>query len=335
MASLTTRLFGLVFFALVLSGCATQNRRDPLEPLNRGIYQFNDAFDKALAKPVAQAYDAVVPDPLQMMVRNFFSNLDDVVVTFNDLLQFKFGQALQDGTRVLVNSTVGILGLADIASAIGLDKHDEDFGQTLGRWGIGDGPYLVLPFLGPSSVRDGVGRLVDVKVDPIFRIDHIPTRNQVIAVEFEARRADLLDAEKVVDEAAIDRYSFIRDAYLQRRRSLVHDGNPPRMDEDENNDVPPATGPSSSLAPDAAPASVAAEEAAPAAVEPAPADRAEAPASPAEGPAAVAPDALAVAAAGSNVYEPAPVTAFPDLNGSAPEARAFIVRLWLPQPSSH
>ncbi len=305
-----------------------------MEPLNRGIYQFNDAFDKALAKPVAQAYDAVVPDALQMMVRNFFSNLDDVVVTFNNVLQLKLGQALQDGARVLVNSTVGILGVADVASAIGLDKHEEDFGQTLGRWGIGNGPYLVLPFLGPSSLRDGFGRLVDVKVDPIFRIDHIPTRNQTLTVKFETKRADLLDAEKVVDEAAIDRYSFIRDAYLQRRRSLVHDGSPPHLyDEDENNnDAAPASKPSSSAAPGTLPAAAAAESPAVAAEAPAqPESRAGTPAvdnpGDAQGPQAPRQDA-----ATANIYQPAPVTVFPDAAGARTEARPFIVKVWLPTP---
>lgn len=333
MISLAARCFGLVLSALVLSGCATQNRRDPLEPLNRGIYRFNDAFDKALAKPVAQAYDAVVPDPLQMMTRSFLSNLDDVVVTVNDLLQFKFGQALQDSARALVNSTFGVLGVADVASAIGLDKHEEDFGQTLGRWGIGSGPYLVLPFLGPSSVRDGAGRLVDSNLDPVFYIDHVPTRNQTLALRFEAKRADLLEAEKVVDEAAIDRYSFIRDAYLQRRRSLVHDGEPPRLDDEESSAEPTVSrAPETELSP-----VVTAENPAPAAEAPAqPGSAAEA------SPAPVAPDAVQEPHApkpGSltlNVFEPATVVAFPDVSSEAPaEAKPFIVRLWLPQSASH
>lgn len=335
MVSPATRCLGLVLSALILSGCAAQNRRDPLEPLNRGIYRFNDAFDKALAKPVAQAYNTVVPDPLQMMARSFFSNLDDVVVTFNDLLQFKFGQATQDGARVLVNSTFGILGVADVASAIGLEKHNEDFGQTLGRWGIDSGPYLVLPFFGPSSVRDGLGRVVDTNLDLVLYIDHVPTRNQTFAFRFEAKRADLLDAEKVVDEAAIDRYSFIRDAYLQRRLGLVHDGEPPRLKEEENNDdVAPEPKPSSSLAPTSVLAPIAVDDAAPVNETPArPANAAEAsPAAPIDPDAVQEPRAAGV----FNVFEPAPVAAFPDVGNEAPaEAKPSIVRLWLPQLASH
>lgn len=330
MVSPATRCLGLVLSALILSGCATQNRRDPLEPLNRGIYRFNDAFDKALAKPVAQAYETVVPDPLQMMARSFFSNLDDVVVTFNDLLQFKFGQALADGGRVLVNSTFGLGGIADVASAIGLEKHDEDFGQTLGHWGIDSGPYLVLPFFGPSSVRDGIGRVVDTNLDLVLYIDHVPTRNQTLALRFESRRADLLDAEKVVDEAAIDRYSFLRDAYLQRRRSLVHDGEPPRLDDEES-----SAGPTISRAPETELAPLlAAENPAPVAKAAAQSGSAEeasqAPVDPSavQEPHAPKPASLTLAL---NVFEPAPVTAFPDVSSDAPvEVKPSIVRLWLP-----
>lgn len=324
MVSTATRCLGLLLSALILSGCAAQNRRDPLEPLNRGIYRFNDVFDKALAKPVAQAYDTVVPGPLQLMARSFFSNLDDVVVTFNDLLQFKFNQALQDGGRVLVNSTFGLGGIADVASAIGLEKHDEDFGQTLGRWGIDSGPYLVLPFFGPSSVRDGLGRVVDANLDLVLYIDHVPTRNQTFALRFEAKRADLLDAEKVVDEAAIDRYSFLRDAYLQRRRSLVHDGNPPRLDDEES-----SAGETMSRASETEPSpAIAVENTAP--VAEAPAQRSgAAEAAPDDGQElhASKQDSLTV-----NTFEPAPVAAFPDGRGETPaEAKSFIVRVWLPK----
>ena len=225
--------------AVALTGCAAthgKNPADPLESFNRGVYQFNDAVDKAIAKPVAQGYKAAMPLPGQVMVSNFFSNLDDVIVTLNDLLQFKFAQAASDGSRFLFNSTFGVFGLLDVAHR--LEKHDEDFGQTLGYWGVGSGPYIVLPILGPSTVRDGVGLYVDSRPSRLRHVDHIRTRNQLYLAKAVNRRAQLLDQEKVLDEAALDHYEFIRDAYLLRRQSLVHDGNPPREEYDfeEEND---------------------------------------------------------------------------------------------------
>lgn len=222
----------LVLTGLV-SGCAHQNARDPLEPLNRGIYAFNDAIDTVLMKPVATGYQAVLPQFVRTGVSNFFSNLDDVTVIVNGILQLKLPQALSDTGRLLINTTIGVLGLVDVATHLGLEKHNEDFGQTLGYWGVGNGPYLVLPFFGPSSFRDGVGRWVDMKTDPVRWEDHIRTRNQFLVLRAINTRANLLDSEKVLDAAAIDRYAFLRDAYLQRRRSLVFDGNPPpEPDED-------------------------------------------------------------------------------------------------------
>src|SRR3989338_5956294 len=224
----TTRIF-LTLTVIVLAGCASpqvKNPADPLESFNRGVYQFNDTVDKAIAKPVAQGYNAVMPLPGKIMVSNFFSNLDDVIITANDLLQFKFAQAASDGARFLFNSTFGIFGLFDVAHR--LEKHNEDFGQTLGYWGIGSGPYLVLPILGPSSVRDGVGLYADSRPSRLRHVDHIRTRNQLYLTKAVNRRAQLLDQEKGLDEAALDRYEFIRDAYLLRRQSLVYDGNPPR-----------------------------------------------------------------------------------------------------------
>lgn len=223
--------------AIALTGCAsthTKNPADPLESFNRGVYQFNDAVDKAIAKPVAQGYNAVMPVPGKVLVSNFFSNLDDVIVTINDLLQFKLTQAASDGARVLFNTTFGVFGLFDVASR--LEKHNEDFGQTLGYWGMGNGPYLVLPLLGPSTIRDGVGLYVDSRPSRIRHVDHMRTRNQLYLTNAINRRAQLLDQEKVLDEAALDRYEFIRDAYLLRRESLVYDGNPPheKYEEEEN-----------------------------------------------------------------------------------------------------
>ena len=231
-------LLTLAVLALT-SGCASNranNPADPLESLNRGIYQFNDAVDKAIAKPVAQGYDAVMPAIGKTAVSNFFSNLDDIIVTANDFLQFKFLQGVLDGTRFVVNTTVGLYGLIDVGSHVGLEKHNEDFGQTLGKWGISTGPYIVLPILGPSTARDGVGLYADSRPSKLRRVEHMRTRNQLYVGKAISHRAELLDQEKILDEAALDRYEFIRDAYLLRRQNLVYDGNPPREQYDDEDD---------------------------------------------------------------------------------------------------
>jgi phospholipid-binding lipoprotein MlaA len=228
----------------VLGGCAsTGDPRDPLEPLNRGIYQFNDGVDTMLLKPAAEVYQGVVPSLVRTGVSNVFANLNDVIVALNNLLQGKFTTALSDAGRVLVNTTVGLLGIFDVATPAGLEKHDEDFGQTLGWWGIGDGPYLVLPFLGASNVRDTVGRVGDYKTDPVTYIDPTRDRNIVQGLRLVARRADLLSASRILAVAAIDEYEFVRDAYLQRRRNLIHDGNPPREKFDDAGVRPAREGP--------------------------------------------------------------------------------------------
>lgn len=231
---------------LALTGCASShNPADPLESFNRGVYKFNDTLDRAVAKPVAKGYDKIVPDTAKMMVNNFFSNLNDVIVTVNDLLQLKLKQGFSDGMRVLVNSTLGIGGLVDVASKQ-LPKHDEDFGQTLGYWGIKSGPYLMLPVLGPSSFRDGIGLYADGLTSPLYRdVPKIRTRNQLYLTDMVNRRQQLLGDEKIMEGAILDRYAFIRDAYLQRRQNLVYDGNPPHesYDEDDGSDTdsaPPA-----------------------------------------------------------------------------------------------
>lgn len=232
----TALVLGLLSLTL-FAGCAsTNNPRDPLEPLNRAVYQFNDGLDKIVMKPVATVYREALPDFVRTGVTNFFSNLYDILTALNSLLQGKIADAASDVGRIAVNTTIGIAGLFDVATEIGLEKHKEDFGQTLGRWGIGDGPYLQIPFLGPSSIRDAVGTFVDVKVDPIGWIwrNHIATRNSLWGLYFVNLRAILLDSTKILEEAALDPYEFQRDAYLQRRRNLVYDGNPPtQKDEDE------------------------------------------------------------------------------------------------------
>ncbi len=234
--------FSMLLAILALSGCASthHNPKDPLEAFNRGVYQFNDAVDKALIKPAATGYNIAMPSLGKTMVSNFFSNLDDVIVAINDLLQFKVVRAASDSGRILVNSTIGIYGLVDVASKVGLEKHNEDFGQTLGYWGIGSGPYLVIPLLGPSTVRDGAGLYADIRSGMLGRFKPVDTRNQLYVTNLINKRAGLLNQEKVLDEAMIDQYSFIRDAYLQRRRSLIYDGSPPRekFDEDESANAP-------------------------------------------------------------------------------------------------
>ena len=222
--------------AMTLSGCATTggNPKDPWEGYNRAMYSFNDTVDRAVLKPVAQGYDAVAPMPVRIGVGNFFGNIGDVWVGVNNLLQGKVVAGASDFGRVVVNSTVGILGFFDVATPLGLEKHEEDFGQTLGTWGVGDGPYVVLPFFGPKTLRDTAGFGVDTVADLIGDRDiDIATRNTAIGVRLIHTRAELLPAEKVLDEAATDRYAYLRDAYLQRRMSLIHDGNPPRERFDE------------------------------------------------------------------------------------------------------
>lgn len=235
-----------LLFLASLSGCAHNHPRDPLEPLNRGIYAFNDGLDTVILKPIAQGYRAVLPQFVRTGIGNFFSNLDDITVIANSILQLKIPQAASDIGRFAINSTLGLLGFLDVATHLGLEKHNEDFGQTLGYWGIGGGPYLVLPFLGPSSFRDAVGRWVDSYTDVVWREDHIRTRNQLYGTRVVQNRSRLLDTEKVLETAAIDEYAFIRDAYLQRRRNLVYDGNPPPEAEDDE----PAPKPRSAVEPE-------------------------------------------------------------------------------------
>ena len=215
---------------IVVSGCATDpyaDPRDPMEEYNRAAYSFNQMMDRMLFTPLASGYNFIMPAPVNRGVTNFFDNLGDVRSALNNLLQLKVGRAINDVGRVAVNSTLGILGFMDVASNLNLPRYDEDFGQTLGAWGFGSGPYIILPFFGPSSVRDGVGIVVDFFADPIFYLDKRSTRWALWGLQLIDTRADLLNASRIVDQAALDPYSFIRDAYLQRREDLVHDGNPP------------------------------------------------------------------------------------------------------------
>jgi phospholipid-binding lipoprotein MlaA len=213
------------------AGCATTgdaDPRDPWEPANRAIYRFNEGFDEAIARPVATAYHDTLPEEARGRVRNFFSNIADIFIGVNNMLQGKFEDGVTDWARFVFNSTFGLLGLHDICSDLGLEKHNEDFGQTFGRWGVGDGPYLVLPILGSSTLRDGIGTGIDIYADPVGDFRPIELRNSAVVLRLVNTRADLLDASRILEEAALDKYTFQRDAYLQRRRSLIYDGNPPR-----------------------------------------------------------------------------------------------------------
>ncbi|MEH6502992.1 MAG: VacJ family lipoprotein [Cycloclasticus sp.] len=218
-----------------LSGCASlssQEGSDPLEPINRGVFQFNEKADEYVLEPVAKGYQFVTPSFVDRGISNFFSNLDDVVVFVNDILQLKLNQAISDGGRVLVNSTIGVLGFADMATDMGMPKHNEDFGQTLGVYGVGTGPYIVLPILGPSNLRDTLGLFADSFVDPVQQIDGSDAMWAAIALEGIDDRADVISTKKVVDQASLDPYNFRRSGYLQRREYLIYDGNPPMDDDD-------------------------------------------------------------------------------------------------------
>ena len=222
----------LAAFVLALaSGCASTNGsdpRDPLEGFNRSMYAFNDALDEAIVKPVATAYKSVLPDPVRGWVRNFFGNIGDLFIGLNNLLQGKPADTVNDWARFAFNSIFGVFGINDVASEMGLEKHNEDFGQTFGRWGVASGAYIVWPFLGSSTVRDTAGGLLDLYFDPVRR--HQPDDARLFAGLLRAisQRADLLDASRILEEAALDKYIFQRDAHLQRRRGLIYDGNPPR-----------------------------------------------------------------------------------------------------------
>lgn len=199
---------------------------DPLEGFNRSVDGFNQVVDKAVVKPLAQGYDKATPPEIKLVIGNFFSNLDDVRVAVNNLLQGKPKAAGSDITRFALNTTIGIVGLADVATELGFQKNDEDFGQTLGVWGVGSGPYLILPLLGPSTLRDGSARVVSASLDPLYHYDNVRARNSLVLISAVNARARLLPATDLVERIALDQYAFVRDAYLKRRASLIRDGAP-------------------------------------------------------------------------------------------------------------
>ncbi len=213
------------------AGCATtgSDPRDPHESFNRKMFAFNEAFDENIGKPIATTYRDVVPGPIRTWVRNFYANIGDLWIGANNLIQGKPADAVTDWARFAFNTTIGLLGINDVATSMGLEKHDEDFGQTMGRWGLDDGAYLVWPFLGSSDTRDTVGLVPDLFVgDPVAHHKPHGVRGFMVVTRAMSKRADLLDASRILEEAALDKYVFQRDAYLQRRRSLIYDGNPPR-----------------------------------------------------------------------------------------------------------
>jgi len=226
----------------IAAGCASRpaNPDDPLEGYNRAMFDFNERVDKAVIKPVAVAYDAVAPLPVRSGIGNFFGNLGDLWISGNNLLQGKLSDGLSDVTRVLVNSTVGILGLFDVATEIGLAKHDEDFGQTLGRWGVGEGPYFVAPLFGPRTIRDAAALPLDLYFDSVWGVNHVP-RNALTALRVIDTRARLLGVDRTLEEGTLDKYAFARDFYLRQRRYKVHDGHPPADDDsfDDTDDTTP------------------------------------------------------------------------------------------------
>ena len=231
-------IFALFFFAL-LSACASvpgeRDPRDPWEPMNRTVFKFNEVADKTIVKPVAQAYRFITPKFVRIGVTNFFGNIHDFSIFINDILQGKGERAVAGAGRFIINTTFGLGGLIDVAGAAGNRKQNEDFGQTLGWWGVGPGPYWTLPLLGPSTVRDAGGRVVDTFLTPTtYVITNTGVSVGLTAVEAVNLRSNLLDTEKVLEEAgAVDKYSFLRDAFLQRREVLIYDGNPPKKNGDD------------------------------------------------------------------------------------------------------
>ena len=232
----------LIAFTVLSAGCATgpnANPKDPLEPMNRSISKFNDALDDHVLKPVATGYRDYTPDLVQTGVGNFFRNLSDVLSTVNNGLQLKGRDTAESLMRVVVNTVFGIYGIFDVATPIGLERHPEDFGQTLGHWGVPDGPYLVLPIFGPSTVRDSAVLPLEFALDPVKNHNEVAERNAAVVTRVVDKRATLLKTTHLLSEAAIDKYSFTRDSYLQFRRNQVYDGNPPDEDQLEDPSVEP------------------------------------------------------------------------------------------------
>lgn len=239
------RLATLALCGALLGGCASVGgeRADPLEGYNRAMFSFNEGVDKVALKPAAQLYETVLPAPVRTGVGNVFGNVGDPWIGLNNLLQGKVADALSDLMRFVVNTTFGIAGILDVASEAGLPKHDEDFGQTLGYWGVGEGVYVVLPFFGPRTLRDAAALPLDMMGDDVWGIRHVPTRNSLTALRLVHGRSRVLGIDKTLDEGTLDKYSYVRDFYLEQRRYKVYDGNPPRLYEDFDADDDAARAP--------------------------------------------------------------------------------------------
>ncbi|MDR2925351.1 MAG: VacJ family lipoprotein [Azoarcus sp.] len=247
-------IFSASAVLLLVAGCAGAPAEDPLEPYNRAMFSFNEKLDNAALKPVAKGYKAVTPAPVRTWVSNFFGNLQDPWIGVNNLLQGKPADALNDLMRFVFNSTLGIGGLLDIASEAQMPKHDEDFGQTLGVWGVKDGPFVVLPLFGPRMLRDAAAIPADWAgnspwsqpyENPIVHDDTV--RYGLSGLNAINGRANMLGLERTLDEGTLDKYRFARDFYIQQRRFNVHDGNPPLeeyedFDSDEGGDAAQDTG---------------------------------------------------------------------------------------------
>jgi len=224
----------VVLAAALVAGCAAApSRVDPLEPMNRVFYEVHTAVDDAVLRPAIQAYIDVVPAPIRTSISNVFNNVEDLISAVNDLLQGDFDRFGDDMGRVILNTGFGVGGLFDLASMIGIERGNQDFGLTFGKWGFEQGPYLFVPLFGPTTVRDGAGWAARIMVGPVGFIPDVPVRNTLYGAGAVDVRAQLVSAGKLVDTAALDRYLFIRNAYLQRRRYLVYDGKPPPEKEEE------------------------------------------------------------------------------------------------------
>jgi phospholipid-binding lipoprotein MlaA len=227
-------------FIFMLTACAavsTPSKADPFESFNRVIFEFNETADRLVLKPVAHAYNFVLPAGVRTSVSNFFSNIGDIYTMANDFLQGRVMDGTQDLVRVGMNTLFGVVGLFDVATVAGLPKHRRDFGQTLGTYGLSAGPYLVLPLLGPSTIRDTIGFVADRSFDPTTYVNPVALRNEVYGAHLISTRAGLLQTTSLISDVALDRYSFVRNAYLQRREYLIR-GNDQALPNYDDNDAP-------------------------------------------------------------------------------------------------